>query len=70
MQIDMHHAEVLRHHLTHGRVWDGDQISKRHRDELRKGGLLRRVGDGFHELTEAGREIASRLAAPASREKH
>lgn len=55
------HLEILNHHLTHGVVWDGDQISKCARDELVKLGLLWRVdGSGYHALTRDGSSFVRR----------
>lgn len=55
------HLEIMNHHLTHGAVWDGDQISKSARDELVELGLLWRVeGSGYHALTLKGSIFARR----------
>lgn len=68
------HLEILHHHLTHGVVWDGDQISKAKRNELMDMGLLQRVdGTGHCALTVAGSRFIRRNAlmfAAWSRIKH
>lgn len=55
--------EVLTHHLSHGAVWAGDQISKRARDDLVRAGMLSPLpGSGYHALTRYGSTVARRLA--------
>lgn len=64
MRLTFTHFEVLYHHLTHGTVWDGDQISKTHRDHLCRLGMLKRVeGTGHHALTKTGAALILRKRA-------
>lgn len=59
--LTINHLEVLHHHADYGSVWDGDQISKSHRDDLvRRGFLIRIDGTGHHVLTRFGASIAHR----------
>lgn len=61
MRLKFTHFEILHHHLTHGAVWDGDQISKAHRDDLVRLGMLRRIdGGGHHALTQSGAALILR----------
>lgn len=62
-QMTTIHAEVLHHHFTHGKVWDGDQISKQHRDDLIRAGYLTRCGEGlaFCKCTSSGWRVAANI---------
>lgn len=46
--------EILGHHVEAGHVWDGDQISKKGRDDLIRRGLLERVDGGNTVPTRDG----------------
>lgn len=45
---------VLRQLFMNGPTWDGDIISKQHRNDLYGMRLAHHVGGGFSQLTEAG----------------
>jgi hypothetical protein len=56
--LNTNQKEVLRQLFMNGPTWDGDIVSKAHRDDLASLGLAYRGPGGFTNITNRGMQVA------------